>query len=268
MAVRLLKGTLEDTGEVFFKGPDGIVILPVRKRAFYPFSAPGWTDLRLGFFLSLTDETADDTITGLSETLSGVTGSDERYWIGIRNGTSGLPRFEDGNDKVTFIGYTNSKPTNGPNEAADDSILTTSDGGVGTTNAFFWRPLNSTSNSHSAMIIDGETVLDASGTGLQQHFPQNVIGAGGYSVLLGMRLTRSFGIVTASFKSTTLSGDIMYSNAPTKRLILETLNDFPTSVQNLEAGIPLSERPNGFFFYWPFHNSRLRIHAVNVHKYA
>lgn len=271
MAVRLLRGTLETAGELIYKGTDGVVIIPVRKRCFYPFSAPGWTDLRVAFFLSLTDETADDTSTGLAETLAGVTDPEDRYWIGIRNNIGALPRFEDSDTKVTFIGFTNSKPTDGADEAADDSILSSSDEGVGTTNSNFWFPHNSTEHFHSAMIIDGETVMDNSTTGLQQHFPQDEVGAGGYSVLLGMRLLRSGPrerTVQASFKTATFSGDILFSSFPDKDLIEDTIVDWPTSVQVLDSTTDMSEVPSGMFFYWPFNDSRLRIHAVGLLKAA
>jgi hypothetical protein len=266
--VRLLRGTLEAAGEVFYKSTDGVVILPVRKRAYYPFSAPGWTDLRLAFFLSITGAFSDDTITGLAETLAGVTAPADRYWIGIRNGFFGLPRFQDATYKTTFIGFTNSKPTNGATEAADNSILSSSDEGVGTTNTNFWFPHNSTQDFHSAMIIDGTTVLDGSATGLQQHFVQNELNAGGYAVLLGMRLLRESPTaltVQASFKSSTLSADMLYSSVPTKELVRDSIEVWPTDAQQvLESGVDMSEVPSGFLFYWCFTQSRLRIHALGI----
>ena len=265
MALRLLRGTLEDTGVLFYKGNDGTVIPPSRKRTFYPFSAPGWRDLRVGFFVSLTKTADPDSITDLAETISSVTDPDDRYWIGLRNQGGVLPRTEGS----TFIGFTNATPVDGATEGGDDSILVSSDEGVGTSNANFWRPLNSTSANQSAIIIDGEDVLDGSNTGLQQHFPQDVEGAGGYALLLGMRLTRDTPTdfeVHASFKSTTLSGDMLYSSKPSKALIRDSITNWPTDQQTLVSGGDMTEVPTGFFFYWPFTASRLRLHCVGLKK--
>jgi hypothetical protein len=265
MALRMLRGTLEAEGELYYKGLDGVVIPGARKKTFYPFSAPGWMDLRVGFFLSLTKAADPDSITTLGQTISGATAANDRYWIGLRNQGGAFPRTAG----CTFIGYTNSRPVDGSTEPASDSILTSSDEGVGNTNTNFWRPLNSVSNDDSAMIIDGTDVLDGSQTGMQQHFPQNVEAVGGYALLLGMRLMResiTSREVQVSFKSTTLSGDMLYSSDPSLELLSESITNWPIDVQLLVSGADMSEVPTGFFFYWPWTNSRLRIHSVGLKK--
>lgn len=251
--------------KVYYKGTDGIIIPDTRVCLYKPFVAPGWRDLRIGFFLSVTNVTNDDLITGLAETIAGATLTQDRYWIGVKNGGT-FPRFVD----TTFIGFTNSRPIDGATEPASDTRLSSSDIGIGTTNTNFWRPNNATSSAESAMIIDGSTVLAGSTTGVQQHFPQNVAGAGGYSTLLGMRLLRDTGSsleVRCHLKQDTNNGDLLYSSTPTKPLMRDTLKTFPTGTQVLDSVVALSEVPTGFYFYWPFANSRLRIHAWGFLKY-
>ena len=48
---------------------DRAIILNPRAYYAHPFLAPDWTDLRVGFFLSLTDKTNDDLTTGFAETI-------------------------------------------------------------------------------------------------------------------------------------------------------------------------------------------------------
>jgi hypothetical protein len=270
MNVRFATGALgiDQAGEVFYKATDGVVIPNLRVSFWYPFLAPGWTDLRVGFLLSVTDDTADDTITGLGESISASTDPEDRYWIGVKNGdTNDFPR----DTGTVFIGFTNASHVDGAVETSTTSNLSTSDIGVGTTNANYWRPNNGVSANESAMIIDGTNFLTGSANGLQQHFPQNVAGAGGYCVLLGMRLQRASGTakrVTAAIKSTASSADMLFSSAPTLQLLIDSMKVWPTGTQTLDSVSDLSEVPTSLYCYWPFANSRLRIHAVGILRNA
>ena len=109
-----------------------------------------------------------------------------------------------------------------------------------------------------------------SGAALAQHFPQSAAQvATGYAVLLGIRLTRDHPdsrVITAYVKSTDDSADMLYSNAPTKELIRDTIIGWPDS--QVIGPSQLIHVPDAFYFYWPFTKSRLRIHSVGVLKAA
>src|SRR5712691_2517921 len=67
-----------------------VVILDTRNFVVYPFTAPNWTDLRLGLYISLTQAAADDNTTALTETLTTTGVSKDRYFIGFKNNTDDL----------------------------------------------------------------------------------------------------------------------------------------------------------------------------------
>jgi hypothetical protein len=242
---------------------DRTIILNPRSWYFHPFLAGSWTDLRLGFFLSLTDAVNDDLTEGsagapgdLAETITNpsVLNSWDRYSIGVLDTVRG----------ETFLGFTNMGQKYP--DANGDSILVSSDGAVGTTNTNFWRPSNSQNNTWSAAILDKAINRTVPLDNLQQHFPQNAATvAAGYAVLLALQLLRDKPdslTIRMMIKSTTKSADWIYSNTPTKELIRQTMASWPPSQQM--GPVTVSNMPSAFWFYWPFRKSRLRVHSLGL----
>ena len=239
---------------------DRTIILNARSYYIQPFAAGGWTDLRLGFFLSLTEAVNDDLTTGLAETIAGspFLGPQDRYWIGAVLGP-GHP----GTDNGVFLGFTNAFGAM-PNNRGDSALLT-SDAAVGTTNANFWRPANVDHPGVGAGIFDGRLSRALLNANVEQHFPQVSAGAGGYAVLLAIQLLRDHAdskTITARIKSSAHSADWIYSDTPTKELIHATMETWPPSAQM--GPVSLSRVPIAFYFYWPFRKSRLRVHSLGL----
>lgn len=256
-------------GKIYLKGgTDKTLILNVRTYMIYPFQAPEWVDLRIGFFLSVTKAAADDdpsnTGAPIVENLPAPMDVVNRYWIGVKDSSALFPKYGG----ATFIGYTNTSFEPRRPETNGDSVLASSDAGVGTTNANFWRPLNNSRlGAHwNGGIWDGPTNRVMSRDGIQQHFPQNVGGAGGYATLAMIRLQRDNSrtrTVTVSVKSNpaTHNGDVLYGSDTSLSFLLNNLEAFPATVQQW-GPLGLSQLPNALYCYWPFHNSRLRIHSL------
>jgi hypothetical protein len=234
------------------------VLLGVRESLTRGFSAPNWLDLRVGFFLSLTDELSDDlgtNVAGLSETMaadSGIVQSNHVY-IGLKD-RSGLMPY---NAPSVFAGFSSLYP--------GQSRLSSSDIGSGTTNSNYWRPNNLGLPQRSFLVLDGTTVRAHADTlaPLFVHFPQNTTNAGGYAVLIGMQLLRpnpNSNVVTIRVKSIGQSADMLYSDAPTTQLMHDSLESWPTSLRTF-GPFTWSVLPTAFFYYWPFRQSRLRIHC-------
>lgn len=246
--------------ECYQKTVDDRAII-LNPRAFYiqPFLAPNWTDLRVGFFLSLTDKTNDDLTTGFAQTITnpGALHSSDRYFLGVINTTTGNP----------FYGFTNLAQFDP--DRIGDSTLVASDAGVGTGTAF-WRPGNSANNKYTAAIVDHGQIRRVLVDNLQIHFPADATTvAAGYAVLLGLQLLRDDATsknITMRIKSTTKSADMLYSNTPTKELIHSSLDPWPASLQL--GPILVTNVPNAFYFYWPWSNSRLRVHSIGVLRMA
>lgn len=258
--------------EVYSKSGEKLIINAVREAYIQPFSAPNWLDLRIGFFLSITDKTNDDDVTGLAETISQPGGGEgllpsDRYWIGLKTDGSALPR----SDGEVFCGYTNSMAAqySGKPETLGSSVVADSDDGIGAGTDFYW-PNNNYNSAWSAMITDGEAMRTHGITGEQQHFAQDAVAAG-YATLFAIKLTRpniQSRVISMTIKRdpSPLSTDILFSNTPTTDIIEENLNAFPTSVATM-GPVQLTRIPDALYFYWPFRLSRLRIHSIGLLKY-
>ena len=248
-------------------GTEKVIICAVRESHIRQFQATDWVDLRVGFFLSLTQGSADDTTTGLSETISGspAVAWTDRVAIGLT----------DSETRTSFLGYSN-LPNRARLISQGDTQLVSSDVGITTANTFYWRPKNSsrTGEDDAVHIIDGGRSLATAPDGSQPHFIQSDPGAGQYCTFFGLRFTRSnprdrAKVITMEVKKTTggHSSDILFTATPTNAIGEAQLESFPTTVNTL-GPIQLSHEPDTFFFYWPFHNSRLRIHEVCLVKVA
>jgi hypothetical protein len=241
----------------------------VRTALIYPFDAPDWKDLRVGFFLSVTDDTADDTITGLAEIYpyAAGNGSDKYPWIGVKSNTDSLPgqgQFD------AFVGYSNSLVGD-----VEGSELVTSDEAIGVTNANFWRPRTLIvggvpNDQFSAVIVDQGGLRAPPFSGVQPHFPQNTTGAGGYATLLMLRLTRpnpTSPSLTVSIKQGTNSSDVLHTNAPTLDLLATNLANYPGTVQTKTVNT-MADPLEALYVYWPFMNSRIRIHCLGFLQFS
>jgi hypothetical protein len=253
---------------VFDKAGEKVTILSVREALIQPFTTtPPWLDLRIGFFLSVTQAAADDTITGLAETIgsdpNAQVADSNRFFVGLLYPPS------------TFMGYTNrgSSPSTSQTTSGR-SKLVSSDLGIGVTNTNFWRPTNELTD-YTMQILDSwisrvlPTPLSAA-----IHFPQNTAGAGGYATLLMLRFQRDdylgrAKIIRMSAKITPggNSSDVLFSNTPSKSVLESNLAGFPTTVQQL-GPVQLSVVPDKLYLYWPFNSSRLRIHAASIYRAA
>jgi hypothetical protein len=257
--------------KIIDKGPgEKVLILGVREFYIHPFDAPGFRDLRVGFFLSLCAAGVDDATTypGLAETIANPppAPTQDRYWIGLKDRSGALPK----STGTQFIGFTNSSGEPRLPETIGSGALSSSDVGVGTTNAFFWRPNNSSNNTYTAGIFDGAAArVPTAHDGLQQHLAQVPASSGGYATLLMIRVTRPANAsnqYTVQMKKSAAgahSGDVLFTNTPSSDILLSNLDGFPTTVVQM-GPVTLSNFPDALFFYWPFHNSRLRIHAIGV----
>lgn len=256
-------------------GPEHTLILGVREAYYQPFFATDWTDLRLGFFLSVcgnADPAEDNTITGLTEEI-GTPGTFERLpWtdrssIGIVNYGGG-----PGEGATVFCGYSNLHESLRNGYSHGTSKIVSSDEGIGTSNTNFWRVENELSHVDTVTILDHGSIRNRGTGNSEMHLVQTLGGGGEYCTLIMMRFRRDdargrANIITMTVKQGTNSGDILYSAAPSKTLLETNLEDFPDTVQQL-GPVELSNVPDTLWAYWPFYHSRLRIHCYGILKAA
>lgn len=247
--------------KVYDKSGEKNVILNVRTWVLQPFEALNWLDLRVGFLLSLTKADDDDDPSGIGEVMTGsALPPDQHCWIGIKDSSTLMPNTSGS----VFIGYNNTLLT------VVTGKLLTSDEEIGTTNANFWRPQADDFDVGGGMasIFDGKAIRAAAADNAQPHFAQDPSGAGGYATMLAMRITRPSSAsktVTVELPQGTHNGNLLMTDTPTEESLLSNLVGFPTTVQQLGPST-LSQVPDALYLYWPFHNSRLRIHAMGIAK--
>jgi hypothetical protein len=252
---------------VYDRGGERLVIMDVREALVQSIDAPEWTDLRVGFMLSITSAVANDNISNLSANIVDVGRGLEltdRYWLGIKDSSDNFP----GNPGTRFIGFTNCKTDAIGNKG--DSKIVSSDGGVGTVNANFWRPANGDGSQYAFTVFDGTIGRGAVSNGSQLHFVQNNTSV--YTTCVAFRLTRpdtrsNARQITVQVKKTVggASGDLEYTNNPSTIELQGQLANFPTTVQQI-GPISFSDVPDTLFCYLPWFNSRLRIHAAGVYS--
>jgi hypothetical protein len=239
-----------------------VLINAVREAYYQPFQASNWRDLRLGFLVSVCSAAGDDTITGLTEQI-GSAGEHfpftDRFSIGLTDSQTG----------TVFAGYTN-RPFGQQPTTVNPSKLISSDGAIGTTNTNFWRPvviLQTFPVQPTLQIMDNNVTRAYGQDGSEFHLVQNTAGAGGYATLIAMRFQRDSGntpTIRMSVKRTGANnGDIAYTNTPTETVLLDALEAFPPVVQTL-GPVQLTHPLDTIWCYWPFSQSRLRIHAYGI----
>ncbi len=250
---------------VFNKGgTDKTVVLDVRQQLVQPFDAGGWLDLRVGWLLSITKATNDDDITALAEDIGpddlSYLAFTDRYQIGLTDSETG----------TIYCGYTNLGRVRPMTDLLSNgrSRLVSSDLGTGTTNSNFWRPSNGAYSTSAAAIADGQTLLSAVNTdGSQQHMVQSVAGAGGYATLLMLRLTRpAAGSTRVTMQIPYMgaaSADVLFTSTPTASVLTNNMQAFPATTHTL-GPVTLSHAPSAITLYWPWRQSRLRIHAMGI----
>jgi hypothetical protein len=241
--------------------PDKVLTLAIREAFIYPFVSPNWKDLRLGFYASLTNPTADDVHTALTEALPKVDYSD-RYFFGFKNNSNDTRPVAAG---TSFAGIMNES---GGNITAN-SVVDPSNDNSTTTGTKYWRA-RATAGPEMYKIdgvtkTEGSTFLGGGGGGML--FPQDVAAAGGYSVLNIVKLTRPTTTSTSISinNQTGASVNVNFSSAPTVANIRTLL---ASSSYTMSSGTTLTTVPDALYFYWPFLNSRLRILAIALEKFA
>lgn len=128
------------------------------------------------------------------------------------------------------------------------------------------------SDQAAVKILDNSVIRAQGSGGSQMHLPQDTTGAGGYTTLVALRFQRDDprgrrNIITMTVKQGTNNGDVLYSNDPSEENLLSNLEDFPDTVQQL-GPVQLSQTPDTIWAYWPFTESRLRIHCYGILKAA
>ena len=250
---------------------DGTIVLAIRQLLKQPFEAPDWLDLRVGWLLSITRSDNNDVISNtpapnIVETIAGaLLPWTDRYAFGLTSMAN----------NELFLGYTN-VGTPYPQSSLGDSGVVSSDVGIGTTNSNYYRPRNGATNS-TAAIFDGlQSLVHVNLSRVQQHFAQTLPAAGGYATLLLLRFQRTDHGTNARRITMTIpmidhppsgtSADVLFTDNPSEGLLRAQLQaTFPSPVSQM-GPFTLSEVPNAFYVYWPFRNSKLRIHAMGLAK--
>jgi hypothetical protein len=227
-------------------GSDQTLILGTREGLLYPFTSPNWTDLRLSAWLSLTTGGADDVspATGVAditniESLPYSTPRDS-FWFGFKTNTTTFP-FNAG---IVFQGVAFATLGGTNSLRRQTNVLVTTPFCIG-------------------ISYDGTTTRQSTNN-VFANFPSE--SSSGYAVAMIARMTRPTGSsldIRCSWATFPTGG---FTSTPD----IASLRSFTVTNSGGVGNTPTtsSAAPDAVFIYWPWNNSRLRIHAMMVEKYA
>jgi hypothetical protein len=241
-------------------GTDKAVVLGNREAIVYPFTCPSWLDLRVGFYLSICSND-ESSITGLAETLATLGNPADRPWMGLKQNNDIMPNTAG----TTFMGFCSLSVPDNPS----DSKVLSSDLDSGTSNANYWRGVD-VGNLNTFRMMNGTSSLNGAGP-YYIHMPQNAGAAGGNATLVLMRFTRPSGASTVITMSHWKSGvdqsaDYLYDSVCSLASMRAAFRAATFGAIFAPTDIA-GAVPDALFLYWPFLNSRLRVHAVCIEKF-
>jgi hypothetical protein len=238
---------------------DKVLIIDSRQHLIYPFIAPSWLDLRLGAFISLTKLTDNDDPTGLAETLATTGIAADRVGMGFKRST------ELGVRGTPFFGISNT----GVTEGATSSIVEAGDvaqrwrfKGIAT-KAIFSNDGVGTFQDNAGTIFGPE---------MNAENPPSVNAGRANLIMLRMVRATSTTKTVSNFYyvKTTRTNDYadanVFTDLPTIGLIRQNLKS--ATWTGVLSPVTFTQIPDAIYFYWPFTNSRLRIHSVCLEKFA
>lgn len=245
------------------KSTDKMVVLPVRTSLIYPFTAPNWTDLRIGMFLSATSVSADDDPSALSETLTTTGVPGDRVWLGVKNNDNDtLPT----QASTSFIGYGNQVSAT---DTTASSLLQTFNSNSE------WRALIS-GNVGGPQGWDATTrrnYINSAGITMGEYAANDPAALWGYLFIL--RLTRPNGSstsITTNYylvsRASVQVSSLVKSATPTNADIRSKFRSLTSFTEGVLGPDTYTKVPDAVFLYWPFSNSRLRVSSLVVEKFA
>lgn len=237
-------------------GSDKTLILDTRASLLQQFKATNWTDLRLSMMLSVTKQSDPNDPTGLTESL-GAGEDNNHVYIGFKSSNGLFP------PNTNFWGIC----TKDLSHLTAATIL--ADGGAGA----YWYIANDASIFYNALASNGTTLQNnpnglGNGTRLYQGAP-----AADYAQLIILRMTRNdptVNIVNTLDALITPAGHLdngLTLLSDTSIANIRTLTQAATLTQIL-GPFTFSSAPDAIYVYWPFMNSRIRIHSYVLEKYG
>lgn len=228
---------------------DNCVILNPRESLTYPFSLGQWTDLRMGMYVSLTSTTGDNTVFGGNETFNYNSGLSSVF-VGLTSSGNSLP----GDNGKTYIGI-GPQPSS-PTCAITSTRISTSDTQTNSMaidqNGDFARGTNTTLNAYI-------TVTPATA-------------ATNYAVFYGLRFVVG---PNNQYSIWSMAGSAGVTDPTVESVRLQLTTQPNVAYQGTiyfnngftSTGIQIP-RPDNVYLYFPFSNSRVRIHSLVVDKYG
>lgn len=236
---------------------DQCVILDTRQMLVYPFTCPNWIELRIGVYLSLTSSTNNNLVTGLGETIT-TTGTplQDNYFVGLKTNNSNLPCAPS----EQFIGWSSYNSSGGGNLPLGTYQPTSGN--------YYWQPTSGITIAMWPGSSGGSVLASASLNGFW--LPQNVGGISNGTLANGMvlRIHRTGSSSTVLDSNTSSNCNFIVSSTPTVAEIRGWMRNLPAMQPWWVGTKDITAIPTAFCVYWPFFNSKLRLHNVVIEKFA
>lgn len=239
---------------------DKTLILDTRASYLQQFVAVNWTDLRLTMALSLTAQSANDQQSGLAETYSSA-GDPNHAYIGFKSSDGLLP------PSTNFWGISSNQIL------APAAFSQLQDQGPGN----YFQLVNTNSGAFGALVSNGTTkVNNTTGTGSGPRFYEGASPGALYATVISLRMRRNDptlslvttleALITGGFLDNGGSGLPVFVSDTTVPTLRATTA--AATFTQLLGPFTFTSAPDAIYLFWPFANSRLRLHSVVLEKYA
>lgn len=236
-----------------YNGTDKTLILDTRASLLQQFVAVNWTDLRLSMMISICKQSDPTDPTGLAETI-GAGEDNNQLYVGFKQSDGLLP------PATNFFGFSTQK-------SVPDSTTTQLIDNVNLAGSYGFQR---TSNLAGFFFVGNGTTKQVGGAGTASFPTQDSVQAL-YATLIILRMQRNdptLSLVTSL--SSVFTGTSPWTGAYNSDTSISNIRTLTAAAAYTQVAGPFTfgSVPDSIYAYWPFQNSRLRIHSYVLEKYA
>lgn len=246
---------MDDSINYNLNGNDKTAILGTRATLLQKFEAPNWSDLRLAILFSATKESDPNDPTGLAEAIGSAGEDNNQVYLGFKQADSLFPR------STNFFGISTQ-------QATPAGATTLSDGGD------FLQWTNS--GGKNIYASNGTTRQNETAGTTSPRVQDKIVSPtySGYQTLIILRMLRLDPTLELVDSLEVGGADVpgyLDDGVPFKNnLSITNIRSIVAAAAYTSFLGPFSftKAPDAIFMYWPWVNSRLRVHGYVLEQYA
>ena len=243
-----------------------MLILDPREKFIYPFAVGDYTEIRMGMYFSITPTTGDNGLLVASDLQAKTSPKNALYWGFCNFNTGSLLPLQSGYDFIGSISKQDQQCGSTFGSTTDSNIRLGDQAGNGQLPLFLTDTTGAT--QFLASLAPSDIVAKC---------PTSSAGFNAYAGMAGLQLMFS-GTNLFSFRAFGDNGTYVTNTTLTNlRNDMSTLGTNTSSLTTVYTGFFTSGggnnsnvmmKPNSIMMYFPMLNSKIRLHAIAVERYA